>query len=188
MSLERPDTVAKRMFYIGLFGLPWLWAVNIMYFWDSVYGRLPCFGKSLSDSDDNEHVNAEDAGILGLMEGSRSQDDGDDHPNGTATFGDFCYMLRHFNFFFVYLLSALFYSSCLINDHLYTEIEVNSETAPSPEIIKAEVAKWVKRSTIGSIVSTCLFIAWVITFQLNKDSFGPNWFVMTQDAADLTGW
>ena len=57
-----------------------------MYFWDSVYGRLPCFGKSLSDSDNNEHVNAEDAGILGLMEGSRSQDDGDDHPNGTATF------------------------------------------------------------------------------------------------------
>ena len=68
------------------------------------------------------------------------------------------------------------------------EIETNGESAPSPEIMKAEVAKWVKRSTIGSVVSSCLFISWVVTFQLNKDSFGPSWFVMAQDAGDSTGW
>ena len=98
MSSERPDKIAKQMFYVGLCGLPWLWAVNIMYFWDSVYGRLPCFGDSPNKSDNDE--NAEDTGILGLMEGSNDEDDGDQN-------GKFCLlkfrkrfmrcMLRHFN-------------------------------------------------------------------------------------------
>ena len=42
MGDTRGDTVAKVMFFGGLFGLPSLWIVNIMYFWVIVYGRLPC--------------------------------------------------------------------------------------------------------------------------------------------------
>ena len=67
-------------------------------------------------------------------------------------------------------------------------IEANGGTMPSRESIDIEVAKWVKRSTAGSVLSSILFITWIITFQLNKKSFGPTWFVMSQDVGDVTGW
>ncbi len=31
--------LAKRFFIVGCFGLPWLWAVNCLYFWPKTFGR-----------------------------------------------------------------------------------------------------------------------------------------------------
>ena len=74
------------MFFVGLCGLPWLWVVNILYFWDSVYGRLPCLGDALNSNDSHEE-NAENNGILGFMEDSREEDS---DPNG-ASKSDHCF-------------------------------------------------------------------------------------------------
>ena len=84
MSSDRPDIIAKQMFYVGLFGLPWLWLVNILYFWDSVYGRLPCLGEA-ANSNNPDDENAENTGILGFMEGSRSEDEDE---NGASNIDD----------------------------------------------------------------------------------------------------
>lgn len=58
----------------------------------------------------------------------------------------------------------------------------------SPELIQAELAKWIKRSTAGSFLSVTVFITWIVVFQLNRDSFGPKWFVMSQEEGERTGW
>ena len=63
----------------------------------------------------------------------------------------------------------------------------NEEEIP-PELIQMELEKWVKRSTAGSFISLTGLITWVVVFQLNKDSFGPGWFVMSQEEDVLTGW
>mmetsp|Transcript_16731 Transcript_16731/g.31702 ORF Transcript_16731/g.31702 Transcript_16731/m.31702 type:complete len:141 (-) Transcript_16731:112-534(-) len=63
----------------------------------------------------------------------------------------------------------------------------NTDTVP-PEIIQLELSKWVKRSTLGSILSFTIFISWIITFQVNKDSFSSKWFVMSPDEELVTGW
>ena len=68
MSLTRPDVNAKQMFFIGLFGLPWLWVVNVMYHFRAVYGNG-------NTSTDGEGENDENAGILGGMM-SESEDNG----------------------------------------------------------------------------------------------------------------
>lgn len=68
MSLTRPDVNAKQMFFIGLFGLPWLWVVNVMYHFRGVYGNG-------NESTDGEGENDENAGILGGMM-SESDDNG----------------------------------------------------------------------------------------------------------------
>lgn len=139
----RADTIAKQMFFVGLLGLPWLWIVNIMYFWDTVYGRLPCF----TDSPSENNANAEEVtGILRMMQSNDENEEGemeDVNTNG----GD-----------------------------------------PTSEEIKAEVCKWVKRSSIGSAVALTIFVSWILTFQFNRDNFGPKWFVMSQDEEERTGW
>jgi hypothetical protein len=33
-----------------------------------------------------------------------------------------------------------------------------------------------------------VFLAWVITFQVNKDNFGDRWFVMDATEEEATGW
>mmetsp|Transcript_22333 Transcript_22333/g.26508 ORF Transcript_22333/g.26508 Transcript_22333/m.26508 type:complete len:144 (+) Transcript_22333:106-537(+) len=143
MVAKREDTIAKEMFFVGLLGLPWLWIVNIMYFWDTVYGRLPCFGDSPSDT-----VHAEEAaGFLGMMENNEEEEEEQENQLGNRTSDE-----------------------------------------PTPEEIKAEVTKWVKRSSIGSAIAVIVFVSWTISFQLNQDNFGPKWFVMSQDDEDRTGW
>jgi len=57
-----------------------------------------------------------------------------------------------------------------------------------PEGHDEEVSKWVKRSTFGAFGFFSLFVAWVITFQLNRDSFPPGWFIMDEDEGERTGW
>ena len=56
------------------------------------------------------------------------------------------------------------------------------------QMAKQEISRWVKRSTKGAILVCTLFIAWVITFQVNKDSFSNKWFVMDPTDAEVTGW
>ena len=79
---SRPDKLAKQMFFVGLLGLPWLWIVNILYFFDRVYGRIPCFGStSAASSEHHANNNAEnDTAILGLITNeSEGNDDGGFH-------------------------------------------------------------------------------------------------------------
>lgn len=141
MGAKRADTIAKEMFFVGLLGLPWLWIVNIMYFWDTVYGRLPCFGNNTSSTANEEEV----TGFLGMMENNEDEEGEIGDGNG------------------------------------------NSD-APTQEEIKAEVCKWVKRSSIGSAFVLTIFVSWMLYFQLNQDKFGPKWFVMPQDEEERTGW
>eukprot|EP00584_Thalassiosira_punctigera_P007040 CAMPEP_0172530108 /NCGR_PEP_ID=MMETSP1067-20121228/3955_1 /TAXON_ID=265564 ORGANISM="Thalassiosira punctigera, Strain Tpunct2005C2" /NCGR_SAMPLE_ID=MMETSP1067 /ASSEMBLY_ACC=CAM_ASM_000444 /LENGTH=151 /DNA_ID=CAMNT_0013314257 /DNA_START=33 /DNA_END=488 /DNA_ORIENTATION=- len=56
------------------------------------------------------------------------------------------------------------------------------------EMGKKELAKWVRRSTIGALVVMSLFVSWIIAFQVNGESFGPKWFVMSETDAVKTGW
>lgn len=70
----RPDKLAKQMFFVGLLGLPWLWVVNILYFFERVYGdRINCCGwiKSGSDGDSG------DIGILGLISSNDENENGE---------------------------------------------------------------------------------------------------------------
>lgn len=56
------------------------------------------------------------------------------------------------------------------------------------EATRKDLEKWVRRSTVGAFVLTGLFVAWIVTFQVNKEHFGPKWFVMDETEAAKTGW
>ena len=51
-----------------------------------------------------------------------------------------------------------------------------------------ELKKWVKRSTFGAVIVMGAFIAWIVTFQMNKEFFGPKWFVVDETEASQSGW
>ena len=78
----------------------------------------------------------------------------------------------------------------------YSSHERSDSSADHPDSVAVNendnLKKWVKRSAIGSFVSICVFIAWTLVFQLlsrQSDSIiGPNWFVMSEDEEELTGW
>ena len=55
-------------------------------------------------------------------------------------------------------------------------------------VIHEELCKWVKRATVSATIISTLLISWGITFQINRDTFGPRWFVMSQDEGEKTGW
>ena len=63
MSLPRPDVNAKRMFFIGLLGLPWLWVVNILYHYRAVYGK----GSAEDRMNESDDADDENRGIMGMM-------------------------------------------------------------------------------------------------------------------------
>mmetsp|Transcript_17383 Transcript_17383/g.21247 ORF Transcript_17383/g.21247 Transcript_17383/m.21247 type:complete len:146 (+) Transcript_17383:210-647(+) len=72
-ATNRPDTIAKQMFFVGLLGLPWLWIVNICFFFDRVYGRLPCCGDTTAAAgEDSEETSA---GILGMLESNEEDEE-----------------------------------------------------------------------------------------------------------------
>lgn len=56
------------------------------------------------------------------------------------------------------------------------------------EVERKELVTWVKRSTRGALLVMTLFVAWIVTFQVTKDNFGPKWFVMDETDAAKTGW
>lgn len=53
---------------------------------------------------------------------------------------------------------------------------------------KNELEKWVKRSTRGAIVVVSVFLAWIVTFQVNKENFGSGWFVMDMSEDENSDW
>ena len=69
--MPRPDVNAKQMFFVGLLGLPWLWIVNVMYHWDAVFGN----GNGSSNGADGGNENAENQGILAMMNSSDDDDE-----------------------------------------------------------------------------------------------------------------
>mmetsp|Transcript_18865 Transcript_18865/g.40818 ORF Transcript_18865/g.40818 Transcript_18865/m.40818 type:complete len:147 (-) Transcript_18865:129-569(-) len=56
------------------------------------------------------------------------------------------------------------------------------------QIEKQELKKWVTRSTRGAFLVMTLFVAWIITFQVNKENFGSKWFVMDPTDEEVSGW
>ena len=66
--------------------------------------------------------------------------------------------------------------------------QTSMEQQLEEQVAKQEISKWVKRSTKGAILVCTLFVAWIITFQVNKDSFSNKWFVMDPTDAEVTGW
>lgn len=56
------------------------------------------------------------------------------------------------------------------------------------EQMKAEIRKWVGRSATGSLIGFAILVAWNISFQVSRNSFGPEWFIMSQEEDERTGW
>lgn len=145
-STVRDDILARRMFFLGLAFLPWLWVVNVLYFWDDVYGPYcPCFNSSTTST----------AG------GEGAQDEGEEPSSSTALTGGM---------------------SSSSSSHSRGQEQRNDEE------IAAEVSKWVRRSTLGSIIMFLALVAWMTVIQTNRDSFGPKWFVIPLTDAERTGW
>ncbi|KAL7485746.1 hypothetical protein ACHAW6_011350 [Cyclotella cf. meneghiniana] len=117
--------LARRIFFAGCIGLPWLWICNVMYF------RRKVFGPSVG---------------FDYWPGKREE----------------------------YLAS------------LSEEGERDGGVSSVQE--RNELGKWVRRSTWGAVVVVSLFVAWIVTFQLNKESFGTNWLVMDRTEEESTGW
>ena len=62
------------------------------------------------------------------------------------------------------------------------------EPSVDEQLNRMELKKWVKRSTHGAIIVMGAFLAWIITFQTNKEFFGPNWFVADETESNKSGW
>ena len=123
--------LAKRMFYAGCIGLPWLWICNVLYF------RLRVFGPVV---------------LLDYWPGRCPQPPSIDGNEDTDDENE--------------------------NDNQRLERQLQT----------MELQKWVKRSTRGASIILPLFVAWIVTFQVNKDHFGTKWFVMDQTEAEVSGW
>mmetsp|Transcript_6044 Transcript_6044/g.13463 ORF Transcript_6044/g.13463 Transcript_6044/m.13463 type:complete len:113 (-) Transcript_6044:1166-1504(-) len=111
----RDDLLAKRLFFVGCLGLPWLWAVHVLYW----------FGKQQS-SENNEN----------LLEGESQ----------------------------------------------------TTQTPSSPEDVKLEERKWVRRSLVGAVIVSLAWITWIVVIQVLSEYVPQSWFVLEPDAAEQTGW
>ena len=58
----------------------------------------------------------------------------------------------------------------------------------SPEEVKREAKKWVKRSFYGAVGVFSAWAVWIIMFLIFADKFPSSWFVRSEDEADFTGW
>ena len=64
----------------------------------------------------------------------------------------------------------------------------DQEQSMDEQLNMIELKKWVKRSTFGAVIVMGAFIAWIVTFQTNKEFFGPRWFVVDETEASQSGW
>ncbi|KAL3790103.1 hypothetical protein HJC23_013614 [Cyclotella cryptica] len=119
--------LARRIFYAGCLGLPWLWICNVMYFRRKVFG--PSVGFDYWPGKREEY-------LASLPEGEEGERRG-----GVMSLQE-----------------------------------------------RNELGKWVRRSTMGAFVMVSLFVAWIVTFQVNRESFGSNWLVMDKTEEESTGW
>jgi hypothetical protein len=59
----------------------------------------------------------------------------------------------------------------------------------SPEQIKLEMEKWVRRCHYGAVVSISVFVAWIVIAQVLRGSVLPRQlYFIRPDNADITGW
>ena len=136
-------TLAKRMFFAGCLGLPWLWICNALYFRTQVFGPYVLIDYWPGQSPPT------------TLEDSQQDNDND---TDTTTGNN--------------------------NNSQQQSMEQQLQT----QINSQELSKWVKRSTRGAFIVMSAFVAWIIVFQVNKESFGSGWFVMDETDAEKSGW
>jgi len=69
------------------------------------------------------------------------------------------------------------------------QVDNDDDSTDDGPVDEEELKKWVKRSSVGSLVSIGAIIAWACLVQLEKGNwFGPKWFVMSEDEEELSGW
>ena len=167
----REDKLAQQMFYGGCAFLPWLWIVNVLYFRKAVYGPIPLV-------DYFPGGDRRQAALERFADGSAYDDDEEDGPienmpqvggsgsddtDAETDFGD-------------------------DDDGGGDGSGDNGESRVRARRVQRGVEKWVKRSTMSATLVVGLFVTWVAVFQVYKDSFGPKWFVMSEDEGLKTGW
>ena len=166
------DKLAQRMFYAGCAFLPWLWVVNVFYFRKQVYGPLPLLDYIPGGT------RREDA-LARFAEGDYGSDEDEDGDGPIQN------------------LPAVGSAPSETDDE--TEFEDDSrggrgsgvdddEALLMEQMVRRDLEKWVKRSTMSATLVVGLFFTWVAVFQVYKDSFGPQWYVMSEEEGERTGW
>lgn len=169
----REDKLARQMFYGGCAFLPWLWVVNAMYFRKTVYGPIPLVDY-LPGGDRRQ------AALDRFADGSAFDEDEDGPIENMPQVG----------------------ASASASEDTDAETDFEDDDDDSDgnnnaaidearleaQIVQQGVEKWVKRSTMSATLVVGLFVAWIAVFQVYKDSFGPNWFVMSEEEGERTGW
>ena len=157
---KEDEILAKRMFLAG--GgllLPFLWIANTMHYYERVFGKAPwLLSLCLSNGDDRDNDNDE------------NDDNDDENDNG----------------------DLISYQAGQLEGGDVRPSE-QRQSASQGDDDEDEVLKiWVRRSATGSVLSMVLFVVWTVMFQLlsgKEDSFfGLNWFVMSADEEELSGW
>ena len=172
----REDKLARQMFYGGCAFLPWLWIVNAMYFRKVVYGPLPFVdylpggdrrqaaldrfadGSAFDEGEDGPIENIPQVGASASEDTDAETDFEDDDADGND------------------------------GNNNTNANAANDEARLEAQIVQQGVEMWVKRSTMSATLVVGLFVAWVAVFQVYKDSFGPKWFVMSEEEGERTGW
>jgi hypothetical protein len=165
----REDKLARQMFYGGCALLPWLWVVNVLYFRKVVYDPIPLVDY-LPGGDRRQ------AALDRFADGSALDDDEDGPIENLPQVGN----------------------SASDDTDAETEFEdddgadgsnaAHDEARLEAQIVRQGVEKWVKRSTMSATLVFGVFVAWIAVFQAHKDSFGPKWFVMSEEEGERTGW
>ena len=174
----REDKLARQMFYGGCAFLPWLWIVNAMYFRKVVYGPIPLVDylpggdrrqaalDRFADGSAFDEDEDEDGPIANMPQvGASASEDTDaetDFEDDDADGND--------------------------GNNNTNANAANDEARLEAQIVQQGVKMWVKRSTMSATLVVGLFVAWVAVFQVYKDSFGPKWFVMSEEEGERTGW
>mmetsp|Transcript_13944 Transcript_13944/g.21179 ORF Transcript_13944/g.21179 Transcript_13944/m.21179 type:complete len:98 (-) Transcript_13944:78-371(-) len=92
------------------------------------------------------------------------------------------------------LAQRMFMAGCLglpwlwVVNVMYFRSQDDNDNEEEEEGVRQERDKWVKRSMYGAFVVLSAWAAWIVVFLSQKDSFGPEWFIMSQEEGDKTGW
>lgn len=169
----REDKLARQMFYGGCAFLPWLWVVNAMYFRKIVYGPIPLVDY-LPGGDRRQ------AALDRFADGSAFDEDEDGPIENMPQVGASASASEDTD------AETDFEDDDDDNDG--NNSAAIDEARLEAQIVQQGVEKWVKRSTMSATLVVGLFVAWIAVFQVYKDSFGPNWFVMSEEEGERTGW
>ena len=169
----REDKLARQIFYGGCAFLPWLWVVNAMYFRKIVYGPIPLVDylpggdrrqAALDRFADGSAFDEDEDGPIENMPQVEASASASEDTDAETDFEDDD------------------------DDNDGNNNAAIDEARLEAQIVQQGVEKWVKRSTMSATLVVGLFVAWIAVFQVYKDSFGPNWFVMSEEEGERTGW